>query len=126
MSSRPTSKKTLVIGASENPERYSYKATMKLRKYGHEVIAFGLKSGMIGDTKITNHFPSDDAEIHTITLYLGPARQIPFYDLIIDLAPQRVIFNPGTENHEFYSLLDKAGIVYEEACTLVLLSTGEF
>ncbi len=117
--------KTLVIGASENPERYSYKAINSLRRHKHEVVALGLKSGKVADVDFITEFP-DAEEIHTVTLYLGPKRQDEFYDKIISLKPQRVIFNPGTENHEFYQLLKQANIPFIEACTLVLLSIGDY
>lgn len=121
------SKPTLVIGASENPERYSFKAVNMLKTYRHPVMALGKKIGMIGETKIQNEIKSfENSQIDTITLYLNPANQVKLYQDIIALKPKRVIFNPGTENPEFEELLDAAHIGYEEACTLVLLRTGQF
>jgi len=118
-------KKTLVIGASLKPERYSHMAIKKLRHYNHEVKAFGLRSGMVGDVSIdTELMPYK--EIDTVTLYLNPTRQTTYYDYIIGLNPKRVIFNPGTENSEFYNLLKQNNIAYEVACTLVLLSTNQY
>lgn len=120
-----TMKKTLVIGASENPERYSYKAIKALRSYNHEVIALGLKSGAVDG--ITFHTEKEPFEnIDTVTLYVGPKNQLEYYSYIIGLKPRRVIFNPGTENPEFIARLESAGIVPEIACTLVLLATGQF
>lgn len=119
------SKKTLVIGASLKPERYSNLVIHRLTQYKHEVLAFGLRKGEVAGVHIQTQFPSD-TDIDTITLYLNPKRQQEYYQRIIDLQPQRVIFNPGTENHEFYTLLDKAAIAYEVACTLVLLSTNQY
>lgn len=117
--------KTLVIGASENPERYSFLAVNSLLQHGHEVVAIGAHSGSIQNVKIeTEKLPFEG--IHTVSLYLNPQRQSEYYEYIIGLKPQRVIFNPGTENPEFFSLLDKAKISYEAACTLVLLSTNQF
>lgn len=118
-------KKTLVMGASDNPDRYSYLATNKLKKHGFEVIAFGKKEGSIFDTKIETILPIAK-DIDTITLYLNPMNQREYYDFIISTKPNRVIFNPGTENPELETLLTKNSIPFEEACTLVLLSTGNY
>lgn len=118
-------KKTLVIGASENPERYSNKAIHSLLHHGHEVVAIGLKPGAVEVVRF-------DAEkkaykdVDTVTLYVGPKNQPEYYDYIIGLKPRRVIFNPGTENPEFIEKLKAAGIHPEVACSLVLLSTGQF
>lgn len=115
-------KNTLVIGASPNPERYAYKAINLLQENNIPVQALGLKEGKIGAVVIDTDlipYPS----VHTVSLYVGPKNQSTYMDYIIALKPQRVIFNPGTENPELYQLLDKAGIAYEEACTLVLLNT---
>lgn len=120
-----TTKKTLVIGASENPERYSHKAIFMLREHGHPVVAIGGRSGQVGDV----HFGKEKIDfpnLNTVTLYLNPERQKDYYDYIINLHPERVIFNPGTENPEFENRLKNANIVPVEACTLVLLSTGQF
>lgn len=119
------SKKTLVIGASLKPERYSNIAIKRLRKYKHDVRAFGLKAGIVEDVSIdTELMPYKD--IDTITLYLNPMRQKPYYDYIIGLNPKRVIFNPGTENSEFYNLLKQNNIEFEVACALVLLGTNQY
>lgn len=119
------SKQTLVIGASENPERYSNKAIKMLRAHKHEVVAIGLKTGEVEGVKIQTGKPTFDS-LDTITLYLNPKRQEEYYDYIISLNPKRVIFNPGTENPEFEANLKKNGICCEEACTLVLLSTNQY
>ncbi len=118
-------KKTLVIGASANPERYSYLATERLTKYGHPVIALGNKAGNIRGTEIKT-VPEAFEGIDTVTLYLSPAHQQAYYDYIISLHPNRVIFNPGTENETFAELLQANHIPSMEACTLVLLSTGQY
>lgn len=118
-------KKTLVVGASENPQRYSNIATRQLRSHGHEVLAFGLKEGVIGDVTISKELPHVN-DIDTVTLYVGPAAQKDLIQPIIDLHPGRVIFNPGTENEAFYKALSDAGIPFTEACTLVLLSVGDY
>jgi predicted CoA-binding protein len=118
-------KKTLVLGATPNPERYSYMATSLLRSYKHEVVAFGLRQGTIGDVDITQILPEPES-VHTITLYLGPQNQPPYIDAILKIKPKRVIFNPGTENPEFFKLLQLQGIEAIEACTLVMLRTGQY
>lgn len=118
-------KTTLVIGASENTERYSNMAMKLLQEYGHPVIAVGNKAGIVNGISIetgTPHFENVD----TVTLYLGPKNQVPVYAYILSLKPGRVIFNPGTENPEFQELLNEKGIAWEEACTLVLLRTGGY
>ena len=118
-------KKTLVIGASLKPQRYSNIAINRLVDHNHEVIAFGLRKGIVAGVDIdTNLMPYKD--VHTVTLYLNPERQKPFYDYIISLQPQRIIFNPGTENSEFQHVLKQNDIFFEEACTLVLLGTNQY
>ena len=118
-------KKTLVIGASENPERYSHKAMNMLEEYGHPVVAIGGRSGQVGGVRFGKE-KTDFPDVNTVTLYLNPKRQEDYYDYIIKLHPERVIFNPGTENPEFEDRLENAGIKAVEACTLVLLRTGQF
>jgi predicted CoA-binding protein len=117
--------KTLVIGASENPERYSFKAIQQLVEAGHEVKAVGLKVGNVAGIEIETGKPNFE-NLDTVTLYVGPANQPVFYDYILSLKPRRVIFNPGTENPELFNLLRKAGIEVEIACTLVLLATKSY
>jgi len=116
-------KKTLVIGASENPARYSNLAVKKLLANNHPVIALGKKEGRIGNTIIETEKKQFD-NIDTVTLYLNPLRQQEYYDYIFSLHPQRIIFNPGAENDELEALAQKNGIAAQQACTLVLLSTG--
>lgn len=120
-------KNTLVIGASENVERYSNKAMRLLQQYEHPVFALGLRKGQVNGMDIEtdiNVFKS--TAIDTLTLYINPQLQKAFYNSILELNPKRVIFNPGTENIEFESLLNEKGIECEEACTLVLLRTGQY
>lgn len=119
------SKKTLVMGASENVQRYSNMAIKKLKQYQHEVYAFALRKGKVDGVVIDSDL-KNYANIDTITLYLNPKNQQPYYDYILGLQPKRVIFNPGTENPEFYKILKDNGIAYEEACTLVLLNTRQY
>ena len=120
-----TNKKTLVIGASVKPERYSNKAIRLLRRYGHPVEAIGLREGTVAGVDFKTGFPKID-DVHTVTLYLSPSRQIDFYDYLIKLQPKRAIFNPGTENDELVELLNNQGIEVVENCTLVMLNSGLF
>ncbi|WP_298427036.1 CoA-binding protein [uncultured Kordia sp.] len=117
--------KTLVLGASLKTHRFSHKAVQKLVAYEHEVVAYGLKEGEISGITIDTEL-EQYSDIHTITLYLNATRQSAFYDYIISLQPKRVIFNPGTENPEFYQLLGNNNIDHEVACTLVLLASNQY
>lgn len=120
-----TSKKTLVMGASSNPERYAYKAIKMLQRFGHPVVAVGKKEDEVDGLKIEKQqIPFENVD--TVTLYLNPMNQKQYYDYIVGLKPKRVIFNPGTENPELYKLLRQNGIEIEVACTLVLLSTRQY
>ncbi len=118
-------KKTLVVGASPNPDKYSYKATMMLNEYNHPVVAFGIKKGKIESQKIINELPTDK-DFDTVTLYLNPQNQEMYIDYILNLKPKRVVFNPGTENPKFKKMLLEKGVKALEACTLVLLRTGQY
>ena len=118
-------KKTLVLGASTKPERYAYKAISMLVEKGHSVLAIGQNAGEVAGIKIqTKAIPLKN--IDTVTLYLNPARQRDYYNYIVEAAPKRVVFNPGTENPEFYQLLKLNNIKVEVACTLVLLATNQY
>jgi len=118
-------KKTLVLGASENPARYSNLAVKKLTANGHPVIAVGKRTGSINNTVIETE-KKDFTDIDTVTLYLNPQNQKEYYDYILSLRPKRIIFNPGTENDELVDLANEKGIKTQEACTLVLLSTTQY
>ncbi|HTD93586.1 MAG TPA: CoA-binding protein [Chitinophagaceae bacterium] len=118
-------KKTLILGASANPERYSYLALQRLRKLGHPVVAVGRRNAMVGDTPIATGKVKEDG-VDTVTLYLNPLNQKEYYDYILSLNPKRIIFNPGTENDELLALARKNNIPTMEACTLVLLGTGQY
>ncbi len=117
--------KTLVLGASLKEIRYSNKAIKKLVANDIETVAFGLRKGIVDgieiDTKLKRY-----KDIHTVTLYLNPKNQKEFYAYILSLKPKRVIFNPGTENEDFMEILKDNNISYEIACTLVLLSIGNY
>lgn len=117
--------KTLVVGASTNPERYSNTAIRRLVDNKIETTAFGIRGGTVSGVQVKNNW-SDFQNIDTVSLYLNPKNQKEYYQQIIDLNPKRVIFNPGTENPEFYQVLQNEGIEVEEACTLVLLATGQY
>jgi|SRR5579863_1268448 len=118
-------KKTLVLGASANPSRYSYLAVNKLREHKHPVVAVGRTAAIVADTTVqsdTGPIP----DLDTVTLYLNPVNQKNYYNYILDQHPKRVIFNPGAENPEFEKILGEKGIQTVEACTLVLLATGQY
>ena len=118
-------KKTLVLGASAKPEKYAYKAISMLVEIGHSVLAIGQNAGEVAGIKIqTKAIPLKN--IDTVTLYLNPTRQREYYNYIVDSKPKRVVFNPGTENPEFYQLLELNNIKAEVACTLVLLATNQY
>lgn len=117
--------KTLIIGASTNVQRYSYVAIKLLKELNFPIMAYGLKEGNVDGIEIKTDF-STFQNVDTITLYVGPQNQSLLYNDIINLKPRRVIFNPGTENKEFQELLSQNNILYEEACTLVMLRTGQY
>jgi len=119
-------KKTVVIGASAKPIRYSYSAVSNLKKKGYPVEAIGLRKDLIGDVEIQTGRPLIKGT-HTVTIYVGPKNQSGFYDYIInELQPKRIIFNPGTENDEFEALAREKGIEVLVGCTLVMLASDSF
>lgn len=118
-------KKTVVIGASENTERYAFKAMTSLKAHGHEVIGLGLKEGEVAGSKILTGKPQLTG-IDTVTLYIGSAKHAEWMDYLIGLKPKRIIFNPGTENPNFEALAESKGIEATESCTLVLLSINQY
>jgi uncharacterized protein len=118
-------KKTMILGASSNPQRYSYLALHKLLAHRHEVVAIGRRQGMVNGIPIQTGTPPVEG-IDTITLYLNPGNQVPYYDYILSLSPKRIIFNPGTENDELEDLAREKGIQAIEACTLVMLGSGQY
>lgn len=118
-------KSTLVLGASDNPERYSYLAVNRLRDKGHPVAAIGKRKVKVADIEVdTTKKPLTG--IDTVSIYLNPENQRDYYQYILDLHPKRLIFNPGAENEELAGIARSNGIQPVEACTLVLLSTGQF
>ena len=118
-------KKTLVLGASENPSRYSYLAIKALLAKGHDIVALGNRAGSVSGIPIITS-PPIISDLDTVTVYLNPQRQQQYYQYIISLAPKRIIFNPGAENQELAELSVQNAITVMEACTLVLLSTGQY
>ncbi|MBS0029340.1 CoA-binding protein [Chitinophaga sp. 22321] len=118
-------KLTVVLGASPNPERYSNMAVGRLTAKGHPVVAIGKRAAVIGDTPVITEHPALE-NVDTVTMYLNPVAQKEYYDYILQLQPRRIIFNPGAENEELSSLARQHHIQPVEACTLVLLSTGQF
>jgi uncharacterized protein len=118
-------KKTLVLGASSNPARYSYLAVQRLRAHDHPVVAIGRRLGQVADVNVVKeHLPQSDVD--TITLYLNPKNQVEYYDYILSLHPKRIIFNPGTENDELIKKAKENNIKPVIGCTLVMLSTGQY
>jgi|SRR5579871_5863239 len=118
-------KKTLILGASANPERYSFLAINRLRAMDHPVVAIGRNKVKVTDIEVDTE-KKDFKDVDTVSLYLNKNNQKEYYDYILSLHPKRIIFNPGAENDELYDLAEKNGIFPMEACTLVLLSTGQF
>jgi len=117
--------KTVVLGASVNPERYSHLAIQLLRNAGREVLAVGPKPGRVADVDIQELLPQAEG-VDTVTLYLNPSNQRSYYEDILRLEPRRIIFNPGTENPELEALATARGIEVQHACTLVLVRTGQY
>lgn len=118
-------KTTVVIGASPNTDRYSYKATISLQKHGHTVYPVGMRNGKINEQDIITNKPAIEG-VDTVTLYVGPDHQHAWTDYILSLKPKRIIFNPGAENTAFESLAESQGIETLQACTLVMLAINEY
>ena len=120
-----TKKKTLILGASDNPRRYSNLAAHRLRDAGHPIVNVGIKKGIVAGAEIEKP-EKIHADIDTITLYVGSQNQDELYDYILNTKPKRIIFNPGTENPVLEELAGQQGIETIEACTLVMLATGQY
>lgn len=118
-------KKTLILGATTNPDRYAYKAAVSLTNHGHDIIPVGLKKGNVAGKEILNNYEIQK-DIDTITMYVGPQNQTELYDYILNTHPKRIIFNPGAENPELSKLAQNQGIEIVEGCTLVMLSIGNY
>ena len=118
-------KYTLVIGASENPERYSNKAILRLKESGHPIAAIGNKDGIVDGISFSKEKKFFEG-IDTVTIYLGVPHQAAYIDYVLSLKPKRIIFNPGTENDDFEAKANEQGIQTMKACTLVMLGTGQY
>lgn len=119
--------KTVIIGATPNQSRYAFMAAEMLNQYKHEMVPVGIKSGEVfGKTILDIRKKPAIDDVHTVTLYIGPQHQPEWYDYILSLKPKRIIFNPGTENSEFEKLAEDHEIEVLEACTLVMLRTGQY
>lgn len=118
-------KKTLIIGATPNPQRYANKAANSLVMHGHPIVNVGIKTGEAANQPIEKP-ETVYTDIDTITLYVNPDNQKNLYKYILDTKPKRIIFNPGTENAELEEKANAAGIETIDACTLVMLATGQY
>jgi predicted CoA-binding protein len=120
-------KKTVIVGATTNPSRYAFLAAETLTDYKHEIVPIGIKKGEVFGKQILNIREKPAiSNVDTITLYIGPHHQPEWYEYLIGLKPKRIIFNPGTENSELEKKAEAAGIETLEACTLVMLRTGQY
>lgn len=120
-------KKTIVIGASPNPQRFANVAVNMLKSYGHETVPVGIKKGEVAGLPILDLRQKPELDdVDTITLYLGPQNQTEWYDYILGLKPKRIIFNPGTENWELEEKAREQNIETIEACTLVMLRSRSY
>jgi predicted CoA-binding protein len=121
------SKKTVIVGATTNESRYAYMAAEMLTNYQHEIVPIGIKKGeVMGQTILDIKSKPIIGEVDTVTLYIGPQHQPEHYSYLLSLKPKRFIFNPGTENPEFEKMVEQSGVEAIEACTLVMLRTGQY
>ena len=119
-------KKTVVLGATDNPSRYAYIAANKLKRFGHPIVPVGMREGEVAGEKIITDREKSIENVDTVTLYVGTRNLPSWYDYILSLKPKRIIFNPGTENDELEELARQANIEPVYGCTLVMLSSGEY
>ena len=120
-------KKTVIIGATPNPSRYAFLAAQNLKLRKHEFVPIGIKKGEVQGEPIQQITDKPAIkDVDTITMYVGPQRQPPWYDYLLSLKPKRIIFNPGSENPEFTRLAESKGVEVVEACTLVMLRTNQY
>ena len=120
-------KRTVIVGATTNRARYAYLAAEMLTEFKHEIVPIGIKTGEVFGKQILNiHEKPLVSDVDTITLYIGPQHQPEWYDYLIGVKPKRIIFNPGTENEVFERVAEEKGIEAVEACTLVMLRTGQY
>ncbi|TXK36590.1 CoA-binding protein [Pontibacter qinzhouensis] len=119
-------KKTLVLGATDNPTRFAYRAVQRLQQHGHTVVPVGIRKGEVGGHPIITDKQQVIEDVDTVTLYVGPQNQTSWYDYILSLKPKRIIFNPGTENRELEKMAQEANIETLHDCTLVMLATNSY
>lgn len=120
-------KKTVILGASNNSMRYSYMAAHLLKEKGHEIVPVSIKKGEVAGEKILNIQDKPQIDnVHTVTMYVGPNNQAGYYNYILNLNPQRIIFNPGSENQELEILARRQGIKTYRHCTLVMLNANNY
>ena len=120
-------KKTVIVGSTPKPYRYAHQAALMLEEREFPFVPLGIQEGAVLGQEILNVYdkPAID-EVDTLTLYVNPNRQKGWYDYLLSLKPNRIIFNPGSENPEFKKLAEAQGVECVEACTLVMLSVGNF
>lgn len=116
----------VVLGASHKPERYAYKAQQMLLQHGHRVTGVSPRPLELDGIDVVSDLADVPDPVDTLTVYVNPLRLEPLVPKIVTMAPRRVILNPGTESDSAVEALRASGIEVEEACTLVLLSTGQF
>ncbi|MFN0075264.1 MAG: CoA-binding protein [Prosthecobacter sp.] len=121
-----STERVVIVGASDNPERYSHRALLLLRQHGHQVVPAHPKLAEIETIPVVADLSLISGPVDTVTMYVGAAISAGLQDKLVALKPRRVIFNPGAENAVLSKVLEKAGIACVEACTLVLLNTGQF
>ena len=119
-------KRTLVLGASPNPNRFAYKAVRSLQRRDIPLVAIGRKDTDLDGIKIRTGKPTDIGDIHTVALYMNSELQKEYYNYILKLKPKRIIFNPGTHNPEFSEMATSAGIEVVEDCLLIMLNNSRF
>lgn len=120
-------KKTVIIGATNNPAKYAYLAAERLQDSGHEIVPVGIRQGEVFGKQILDLKEKPSVkEVDTITMYINPYHQAEWEDYILSLKPKRIIFNPGTENQLLVEKAKQQGIETNYACTLVMLSVGNY
>lgn len=119
--------KTVIVGSTPKPYRYAFTAAERLREAGYPFVPLGIQEGeVLGESILLIHKKPMIDNVHTITLYINARRQKDWYDYLLSLNPERIIFNPGAENATFKKMAEKKGIKCQEACTLVMLSVGNY
>ncbi len=121
-----SSQRVVIVGASDKADRYAHKAQLLLSQHGHGVVPVHPRLGSIEGMPVVADLSQVTGDVDTVTMYVGPAISQGLGDKLVAVKPKRVIFNPGSENAELQEKLEAAGIEVEEACTLVMLRTGQF